>query len=120
VCALEDWRLPFSDDQVPPLRVAGVDSPLDVARSVATTLAERPSVLAGAFILAAAAAAVPLARRRGAWGIALLGAWLLTPALLPAPPTVLVSLVASIWATCLALALADRMRGPCLALPVGG
>ncbi|MGH3104905.1 MAG: MFS transporter, partial [Gaiellaceae bacterium] len=54
--------------------------------------------------LAAAAAALPLARARGTWGIAAWGAALLAVALLPAPDAAALPLVLAVWATCAGLA----------------
>ena len=111
VCALEGWRLPFTRDREAfALHLAGSDSPLAVARSLGSALVERPSLLAGTLVLAAAAAALPLARRHEPWAIALVGAALLAVASLPAPIAAAIPAAASVWATCLALALADRRR----------
>ena len=59
-------------------------------------------------MLAAVAVAVPFARERGLWGIAGLGAGLITVTLLPAPAVAAVPLVLAAWATCTVLALKAR------------
>jgi len=47
---------------------------------------------------------LPLARTRGLWAIAGLGAGFLAAALLLAPAVGTISLVVAVWATCLAVA----------------
>jgi len=55
-------------------------------------------------VLAAVAVLLPLARARGLWAIAGLGAAFLVAALLLAPGVAVAPLVVVVWATCLAVA----------------
>jgi len=51
---------------------------------------------------------LPLARERGLWAIAGLGAGLIAVTLLPAPSVAAVPLVLAAWATCTVLAFVPR------------
>jgi hypothetical protein len=55
-------------------------------------------------VLAAVAVLLPVARTRGPWAIAALGAGFLASALLLAPGVAAAALVVAVWATCLAVA----------------
>ena len=55
-------------------------------------------------VLAVVAILLPVARSRGLWSIAGLGAAFLAAALLLAPGVAAASLVVAVWATCLAVA----------------
>ena len=55
-------------------------------------------------VLATVAVLLPLARTRGLWAIAGLGAGFLAAAVLLAPGVAAASLVVAVWATCLAVA----------------
>jgi hypothetical protein len=58
-----------------------------------------------ALVFGVAAALMPYARARGPWGVAMLGAALLTATLLPVPTVAAIPLVLSVWGTCAVLAL---------------
>jgi hypothetical protein len=55
-----------------------------------------------ALVLAVVAALLPLARARGLWALAALGAAFMAAALLIVPGVAVVPLVIAVWATCLA------------------
>jgi 4-hydroxybenzoate polyprenyltransferase len=57
-----------------------------------------------AVVLAAVAALLPYARRRGPWAVAALGAAFLAAALLAVPAVAAAPLVAAVWLTCAAVA----------------
>ena len=65
-------------------------------------------LLLEALVLASAAIAIPFARARGLWGIAVLGAGMIALTLLPAPSVAAVPLVVAAWVTCIVLALKAR------------
>jgi hypothetical protein len=113
VCAVEGWRLPFSDDHgAASLGLAGEDSPLVAAETLGVAVLDRPELLFGAVAVAAAAALLPVGRRSGAWGIAALGGGLLAAGVLLAPRTAALAFAASVWALCLALAVIEHGRAP--------
>ena len=90
--------------------IAGENGPVAVARVLVRALVAHPGVALAATTLGAAAALVPLVRRRGssaiaAFGLALLAATLLPSAGVGAPPA-----VASLWAVSAMLALAACSR----------
>ncbi len=109
VAGLRHASLPFTG-AVPPkgLGIAGSSDALAVAEALVRTLQAHPALLLEAVILAAAAVAIPVARERGLWGIAGLGAGLIALALLPAPAVAAAPLVVAAWATCTVLALKAR------------
>jgi hypothetical protein len=84
--------------------VARSEEPLEVATVLAEGLTARPGLWHAAALLAAAAAALPLAALRGRWWIAGWGAAVLTLGLLPSPHLPVLPLVAAVWGTCAALA----------------
>jgi hypothetical protein len=109
VAGLRHAPLPFTS-AVPPkgLGIAGSEDPFAVAHAFWSALTARPWLLLEAFVLAAAAVAVPFARERGVWGIAGLGAGLIALTLLPAPSVAAVPIVLAAWSTCAMLALKAR------------
>jgi len=86
------------------LGLTGSESPGATAHALWGVLAAQPGLLVAAGALAAAAAALPLARRRGPWGIALLGGGLLAGVLLAAPDIAALPVVLGTWALCACLA----------------
>ncbi|MBI4172491.1 MAG: serine/threonine protein kinase [Actinobacteria bacterium] len=86
------------------LGLAGSESPGPTAHALWSVLAAQPGLLVAAGALAAAAAALPLARSRGPWGIALLGAGLIACVLLAAPAVAGLPVVLGTWALCACLA----------------
>ncbi len=116
VAGLRYAPLPFTGAAPPKgLGIAGSDDPFAVATALLRALDAHPVLLLEAAVLAAAAVALPYARRRGVWAIAGLGAALIALTLLPAPSVAATPLVLTAWATCAALALHPRL--PELGLP---
>jgi hypothetical protein len=107
VAGLRHAPLPFSGAAPPKgLGIAGSGDPLAVLVALVRAGASHPTLLLEAAALAAAAALLPLARRRGAWGIACFGAGLLgVTALVPGDISAW-PLVLSTWLTCIGLAAA--------------
>lgn len=94
--------LPLTGDQPPlGLGLAGSDAPVAVAGALWQTLLDQPAVAVCALVLAAAAAAFPLARRP--WEIAGVGAAVLAAILLGAPQVAALPVVLAVWATCVPL-----------------
>jgi Protein kinase domain len=110
VAGLRHAPLPFTG-AVPPkgLGIAGSEDPFAVALALLRALQAHPALLLEAAALAAAAVALPFARRRGIWAITGLGAALIAVALLPVPTVAAAPLVVAAWATCAILAL--QLRG---------
>jgi hypothetical protein len=92
------------------VQLAGVERPLAAAGVLLHALADRQRLVAGAVLLAAAAALLPLARKHGRRALAGFALGFLALALLPAPDPMVIPLVAGVWATCVGLAIADRRR----------
>ena len=82
------------------LGLAATESAGAVLQALAQTLADRPELIVGAAALAIAAAALPYARSRGPWGIAGIGALLLTTLLLGAPASPALPVVLAVWLLC--------------------
>jgi len=101
--------LPFTGAAPPKgLGIAGSNDPLAVAVALWHGLLAHPVFLLEALALAVAAVLLPLARERGLWAIAGLGAGLIAVTLLPAPTVAAAPLVLAAWATCTVLALIPR------------
>jgi hypothetical protein len=86
---------------VPPVDLAGTESPLGAATTLIEAVPGRLALVALA--LAAIAVAIPYARTP--WRIAGLGAGALAALLLAAPAAPALPLVAAVWLTCTGLAL---------------
>ncbi len=98
--------LPFTGDAPPlGLGIAGSNRPALVAGALWRALQANPAVGIEALALAAIAVAIPYARTRGRWGIAVLGAAMLSLTLLSAPAAAALPLVLAAWVTCAALVL---------------
>jgi hypothetical protein len=96
--------MPFTGDAPPRgLGLAGTDDATGAAEAVVRLLASHPGLAAAAGALAAAAALLPLARTRGPWAIAGLGAAIVPVMLLPFPGVHAVPVVAGAWAVCIPL-----------------
>jgi serine/threonine-protein kinase len=106
VAGLRGTTLPF-DGSAPPLGlgIGGSTRPGAVARALADQLTAHPVIAGEALVLAAAAALLPLARRRGPWPAAIFGAALLAGTALVAPAAAVLPLVGAAWLTAAALAL---------------
>ncbi|HVC88041.1 MAG TPA: serine/threonine-protein kinase [Gaiellaceae bacterium] len=109
VAGLRRAPLPF-DGSAPPLGlgITGSGRPGAVAHALWRTLAAHPVLLGEALVLAAAAALVPQARRRGPWPAAIFGAALLAATAFTAPRAAVLPLVVCCWLTAGALALEPR------------
>jgi Protein kinase domain len=106
VAGLRHAALPFTDARAPlGLGLAGSDSPGAVVSELWRALASQPALGVEALVLAGAAAAIPLARRFGLWGVAGLGAALLAATVLPSVSVASLPLALTAWATCTALVL---------------
>jgi len=104
VAALHGSTLPLEGGRVEDLGIAGTESPGEVASALLGILGSHPALITTAIALAASAAAIPYARSRGRWGVALLGGGQLALVLLAAPSMPSVSFVLGTWVLCAALA----------------
>ena len=95
--------LPFAGDAPASLGVTGTDSARGAAQAVVGLLASHPGLAAAAGALAVAAALLPLARKRGPWAVAGLGAAIVPVMLLPFPSVDALPVVAGAWAVCFPL-----------------
>jgi hypothetical protein len=101
---LHDSPLPFTGDTAAKgLGIAGTEDAAAAADAVLRLLAAHPGLAGAAGALAAAAALLPLARSRGPWAIAGLGAALVPVLLLPFPTIDALPIVAGAWAVCIPL-----------------
>ncbi len=109
VAGLRRVSLPF-DGSVPPLGlgITGSARPSAVAHALGAQLTAHPILICEAIVLAAAAALLPMARRRGPWPAAFFGAALLAGTALLAPAAAVLPLVAASWLTATVLALEPR------------
>jgi hypothetical protein len=109
VAGLRRAPLPF-DGSAPPLGlgITGSGRPSAVAHALWAELAAHPILAGEALVLAAAAALLPQARRRGPWPAAVFGAALLAGTALLAPAAAVLPLVAASWLTAAALAFEPR------------
>jgi hypothetical protein len=101
VAGMRGDALPFAGTSVNTIDVARDREPAGVVGMLWHTLAAQPALLAEALVLAAAAAALPLARRRA---IAPFGLLLLAGLVAPDPAVPDSALVCAVAATCLGLA----------------
>ncbi|HEY6068085.1 MAG TPA: serine/threonine-protein kinase [Gaiellaceae bacterium] len=105
VAGIRNVPMPF-DGATPPrgLGVAASGDPFDIASVLGSSLLSRPALAVEAVVLAAVAVLLPLARARGPWAIAALGAGFLAASVLAVPAVTSVPLVVAVWATCVAVA----------------
>ena len=109
VAGLRHASLPFTGTPAPKgIGITGSEDPFAVALALWRTLLAHPPLGMEALALAAAAVALPYARKRGIWAITGLGAGLIAVTLLPAPSVAAAPLVVTAWATCTVLALRTR------------
>jgi hypothetical protein len=110
VAGLRRAPLPF-DGSMPPLGlgVAGSTRPTAVLHELTAQLGAHPVLLVEAAVLAAAAAVLPHARRRGPWPAAAFGAALLAATALAAPAAAVLPLIVAAWLTAAALAFEPRL-----------
>ncbi|MDQ2982018.1 MAG: serine/threonine protein kinase, partial [Actinomycetota bacterium] len=104
VAGVRGAPLPFDSASAPDLGIVASGDPLTVLAAIWEALLSRPVLAVEAIVLAAVAVLLPLARARGLWAIAGLGAGFLAAALLLAPGAAVAPLVVAVWATCLAVA----------------
>jgi Protein kinase domain len=100
VAGIRGVPLPFDGAAPPDLGLAASGDPLAVLESLWSALVSRPALVVETAVLATVAVLLPLARARGPWGLALLGAAALPAALLVVPGVAAVPLVVAVWATC--------------------
>jgi len=104
VAGIRGSPLPFDGVSAPDLGIAASGDPLTVLSALWGALLSSHALAVETVVLAAVAILLPLARTRGLWAIAGLGAAFLAAALLLAPGVAAASLVVAVWATCLAVA----------------
>jgi Protein kinase domain len=104
VAGIRGSSLPFDAARPPRVDLAAVGDPFTVLSELWAGLAARPVLGVEALVLAAVAVLLPLARTRGLWWIAGLGAAFLAAAVLPVPEVAVVPLAVGVWATCVAVA----------------
>jgi hypothetical protein len=104
VAGIRGSPLPFDGAAAPDLGIAASGDPFAVLGALWDALLSRPALAVETVVLAAVAVLLPMARTRGPWAIAGLGAAFLAPALLLAPGVAAAPLVVAVWATCLAVA----------------
>jgi hypothetical protein len=104
VAGVRGAPLPFDGASAPDLGIAASGDPFTVLAAIWGALLSRPALAVETIVLAAVAVLLPLARSRGLWAIAGLGAGFLAAALLLAPAAAAAPLVVAVWATCLAVA----------------
>jgi len=100
VAGLHGTPLPLTGNVVGNLGLTGSERITDVLHGVATVLRDNGGLVTTALALSAAAVLLPTARRRGLWGIALLGAGQIAIVLLAAPSLPAVPVVGGTWALC--------------------
>ena len=104
VAGIRGVPLPFDGAAPPDLGIAASGDPFAVVSALWAALVAQPALAVETLVLAGVAALLPLARSRGLWGIAALGAAFLVGAVLLAPGVAVAPLVVAVWATCLAVA----------------
>ena len=107
VAGVENDPLPFGSKAFAPLRIQEGRSPFHVAAAMRHALVTHPAIALEAIVLAVAAAAIPLARRFGLWGLAGYGAATIAAGVLVAPHADPVPIVLTTWGTCVGVALWD-------------
>ncbi len=112
VAGFRHGTLPFTDQPAPlGLGIAGSDRPGAVASAIWQFLTVHPTLITEAVVLAGAAMALPLVRRKGPWPAVFYGAALLAATTLLAPTSTVIPLVVAAWISAAALTL-ERLRTP--------
>jgi hypothetical protein len=111
VAGLHGRTLPLSGNDPPPLGLAGSEDVGAVLGAFTQGLAARPELLLAAVTLGLVAAFLPLARERGLWPVAALGAASLAALLLPLGAVHALPIVAGIWLCCAVSAAGMLLRG---------
>jgi hypothetical protein len=97
--------LPFDGSAAPDvLGLAASGDPLEVLSALWGALISRPALAIETLVLACVAVLLPMARRRGLWPVAALGAGFLAASLLAVPGVAALPLTVAVWATCVAVA----------------
>ncbi len=104
VAGIRGVALPFDASAAPRAGIAAAGDPLEVASALWSALLSRPALAVETLVLAATAVLLPLARARGPWAIAALGAVFMASALLLVPGVAAAPLAVAVWATCAAVA----------------
>jgi len=108
VAGLRHAPLPLTGGRPPlGLGIVGSERPAAVAQALGEALQAHPALPVEALLLALAAAAIPLVRRKGPWPIAGFGAATMGATLLAAPAVAALPIVLAVWGTCAVLALED-------------
>ncbi|HEX4525214.1 MAG TPA: serine/threonine-protein kinase [Gaiellaceae bacterium] len=109
IAGLRRAPLPF-DGSAPPLGlgITGSARPTAVAYALWAQLSAHPVLVGEVLVLAAAAALLPQARRRGPWPAVIFGAALLAATALLAPAAAILPLIMASWLTAAALAFEPR------------
>jgi hypothetical protein len=104
VAGIHGSPLPFDGAKAPHVELAATGDPFAVVSGLWDALVARPALGVETIVLAAAAVLLPLARARGLWAVAFLGAAVLAAAVLPVPEVAVLPLVVAVWGTCVAVA----------------
>ena len=96
--------LPFDGASPPHVNLAAAGDPFTVLSDLWAALIARPALGMEAVVVTVVAVLLPLARKRGLWSIAGLGAVFLAAAVLPVPDVAVLPLAVGVWATCAAAA----------------
>jgi hypothetical protein len=105
VAGIRGVPLPFDGAASPHgLGLAASDSPFAVGAVLWSALLSRPALAVETLVLAAVAALLPVARARGLWAVAALGAGSLAASLLTVPSVTAAPVAVAVWATCVAVA----------------
>jgi hypothetical protein len=105
VAGLGHEALPFGAGRIGSLGLDEARSPIHAAGVVRHAVFAHPALALEALVLASAAALLPLARRKGLWGIAVYGALAIMGTVLAAPHASPVPAVLAGWGTCVGLVL---------------
>jgi hypothetical protein len=105
VAGIRGVPLPFDGSAAPDvLGLAASGDPLEVLSALWGALISRPALAVETLVLACVAVLLPMARRRGLWPVAALGAGFLAASLLAVPGVAALPLTVAVWATCVAVA----------------
>jgi eukaryotic-like serine/threonine-protein kinase len=100
--------LPLTGNPAPELDVSPLASAPEVASTAASALLDERALVAGAVVVALAAALLPLARRRSRYGVVAVGAALLAGSVATGTSLLWVPVVALVWGVAGALAAGNR------------
>jgi hypothetical protein len=112
VAGVDGRPLPLSHAHPPALAITAGTPPLGVAAALADAVRGQWPLLGIALLLTLVALAIPAARERGRWGIAMLAGGIVTGGLLPFPAVAALPLVGGAWLIAVALAAASLRTQP--------